>query len=209
MVTRVTRVTKVINLMNPRGTSLIPKTTNTATNRSRTRIFVQTSLVHGVVYMAIILVSVPSNPRCAKCGKPKQLLEVNHPYKNNLRIMHHLNWLCSQILFLSEDLLLLNLIHLKQLSFPNILVLVTIRSSWRILTRSKPLMSTCKLIRINMTSHWLCSLLSLKPKHLLSLLLHHLVRYISLNLNLSQFLRSQRDHYAIMRLLTELLIHTV
>lgn len=36
--------------------------------------------------------------------------------------------------------------------------------------RLNPLISTCKLGRVNMTSHRLCLPLSLKPKHLLSLL---------------------------------------
>ena len=80
-------VTKVTNLVNPRGTGLTPTTSNRVTNLSRTRLFIRTSLMHVVVYMATIHMSVPSYTRCTKCGKLKQLLEAN----NRLKILHHLN----------------------------------------------------------------------------------------------------------------------
>ena len=105
----VTRVIKVIDLVNPRGTSLILTTNNRAVSPRRIRIFEQTILVHVVVYMTIIHMSVLSYPKCTKCGNLKQLLEVNYPFNNCPRILFHLNHQCLQVLFLNKDLLLLNL----------------------------------------------------------------------------------------------------
>ena len=162
-----------------------PTTNNKETSPGRTRPFIWTCPVHVVVYMAIIIMSVPSYPRCTKCGKPKQLLEVNCPCSSRLRIFRHLNWMCSQILSLSKDLLLLNLSKVKQPTLLNLLVSVTTRSSWWILMRLIPLISTCKLDHINMRSHRIRFPLSPKPKHLLSLLWNQMVCYRSLNLKLS------------------------
>lgn len=187
-----------MNLVSPRGTSLTQTTSNRVANPSITRLFQRISLMHVLVYMAIIHMSSHSYPRCTKCGKLKQLLKV----RNHLRILHHLNQKFLQILSLTKDLLLLNLSQVKQPIPPDLLVLVTTRSSWWILVRLIPPISTCKLSHVNMISHWLCPPLSPKPKHLLSLLHHQMVRYRSINLNFRQFLRSQRDHYAVMWLLT-------
>jgi len=71
---KVTRETKVENLMPLRVTNIIPQPNNRADNPSREILLKQTNLVLVAEFLAIILMNVPFYLKFIRYGKLKQLL---------------------------------------------------------------------------------------------------------------------------------------